>query len=486
MCGDMVSSVLTASAVELARDIREGSVSPVSVVDACLSRIASRDDSVNAFITVLEESAREQAKEAERAVQSAESVGPLHGVPVAVKDLLDVNGVPTTFGSSLFTDHVPDADSIAVNRLREAGAIIIGKTNTPEFGRKTNTTNRVSGPTGNPWDVSLTAGGSSGGSAAAVADCMVPVALGTDAAGSIRIPAAACGVVGVMPDFGRVPTGPNRADAFVNTHPYSFVGPITRTIEDAALVLDVLSGPSSRDPFSLPALDESYTTAVTGTEQSGLQAAYSTDLGICQVDAAITNLVTTTLDSLPDEWGTIHNHDPPFDDSYETIHDSLVVLLQDRYRGMYETFQHEFDVDLLDHRDEVSPLVVSRIEKSLSLTSIDVRRAEQTRTRVFDAVQSVFADHDILVTPTLGAMPFDKTEENPVINGELVEPNHGWVLTWPFNLTGNPVVSVPVGRVNGIPVGVQIVGPRLADQQVVAVARWIEQHCPWHEWYPPE
>lgn len=481
----MVSSVLTVSATELARDIRAGSVSPVTVVDACLSRISARDDSVNAFVTVLEESARERAKEAERELQSSGSVGPLHGVPVAVKDLLDVKYTPTTFGSALFTDHVPETDSIAVERLREAGAIIIGKTNTPEFGRKTNTSNRVSGVTGNPWDVSLTAGGSSGGSAAAVADCMVPVALGTDAAGSIRIPAAACGVVGSMPDFGRIPTGPNRADAFVNTHPYSYVGPITRTTEDAALLLDVLSGPSSRDPFSLPAPDESYTTAVTALKQSELRIAYSTDLGICQVDSAISRAVTNTINSLSDTGVTIHERDPPFSASYETIHESLVVLLQDRYRGMYDTFQREFDVDLLKHKDVVSPLVVSRIQKSLSLSSIDVRRAEQVRTRAFDAVQSLFAEFDVIVTPTLGAIPFDKNEENPVVDGDPVEPNHGWVLTWPFNLTGNPVVSVPVARVNNIPVGLQIVGPRLGDQEVVAAARIFEQHTQWHDWYPP-
>ncbi len=482
----MVSSVLTASAVELARDIRTGAVSPISVVDACLSRIAERDDSVNAFITVNEEAAREQAKAAERVLHESESVGPLHGVPVAIKDLLDVKGVPTTFGSTLFTDNIPSSDSLAVKRLREAGAIIIGKTNTPEFGRKTNTTNRVSGATGNPWDVSLTAGGSSGGSAAAVADCMVPVALGTDAAGSIRIPAAACGVVGIMPDFGRIPTGPSRADAFVNTHPYSYVGPITRSTKDAALLLDVLSGPSSRDPFSLPKRDTSYRTAVDATMQSGLQVGYSPALGICQVDSTISSVVSNALDLVSGDQITIQECDPAFDDSYDAIHESLVVLLQDRYRGLYDTLQREFDVDLLDHQDVVSPLVVSRIEKSLSLQSIDVRRAEQTRTRAYDAMQSLFEEFDVIVTATIGAVPFDKQAENPVINGELVEPNHGWVLTWPLNLTGNPAVSIPIGRVDGIPVGAQIIGPRLADQDVLAATRVFEQQSPWHDWYPPE
>lgn len=479
----MPSSLLTLSAVELARSIREGTVSPVAVVDACLSRIAARDPEVNAFITVREDAARERAKEAERELRADGPVGPLHGVPVAVKDLLNVAGVRTTFGSSLFTDHTADKDDIAVKRLREAGAIIIGKTNTPEFGRKTNTTNTIIGATGNPWDVSLTAGGSSGGSAAAVADCMVPVALGTDAAGSIRIPAAACGIVGVMPDFGRVPSGPDRADAFVNMHPYSYVGPLTRTVEDAALVLDVLSGPSSRDPFSLPARTSPYVDSVIESTDPSFRVAYSEDLGICRVDDAISRLVSSTLADVEKESVSIDARDPSFDSDYDTIHDALVVLLQDRYRGLYDTMKNEFGVDLLENRDVVTPAVVSRIEKSLSLTAIDVRRAEQVRTRAFDAVQALFDEYDVLVSPTIGAVPFDKEQENPVINGEFVEPNHGWILTWPFNLTGNPVVSVPVGHVEDVPVGVQIVGPRLADQEVVSFAAMFEREQPWAEWY---
>jgi len=251
-----------ASATALAADIRRGERSPVAVVDAFLDRIERVNPEINAYVTVCSESAREAAREAERAVERGDDIGPLHGVPVAIKDLNRVAGVRTTFGSPAFADHVPEHDDVVVSRLREAGAIILGKTNTPEFGRKTKTDNPVFGASGNPWDPSRTTGGSSGGSAAAVAAGLAPIALGSDAAGSIRIPSSACGVFGFLPDFGRVPAGPVRSDAFQDLLPYTFLGPIARTVSDAALMIEAISGPDTADPNGLPTPTGSYRDAV--------------------------------------------------------------------------------------------------------------------------------------------------------------------------------------------------------------------------------
>ena len=284
------------SATELATRIRRGDHSPVDVVEYFLDRIERHDEQINAFVTVCDEQARTAAKEAERALETGERIGPLHGVPVAIKDLTNVAGVRTTFGSKLFADFVPEEDAVVVERLKAAGAIVIGKTNTPEFGRKPMTTNLLHGTTSNPWDPTKTVGGSSGGSAAALAAGLVPLATGSDAAGSLRIPASACGVASLMADFGRVPIA-SRPDGFVDIRPYTFVGPMARSVEDAALMLDVMAGPDGGDPFGLPAKADSYIEA-TRRGIDGLDVAYSPDLGICEVDPTVEAGVEEAVDDL--------------------------------------------------------------------------------------------------------------------------------------------------------------------------------------------
>lgn len=467
-------------ASELADRISRRSLSPVEVVEYFLERIDERDDEINAFVTVCDERAREAAEAAEAALEVGDDVGPLHGVPVAVKDLTNVADVPTTFGSEVFEEFVPDKNDLMVDRLEEAGAIVIGKTNTPEFGRKPMTTNRVCGATGNPWDPEKSVGGSSGGSAAALADGMVPLATGSDAAGSLRIPAAACGVVSIVADFGRVPIG-TRPDAFVDTHPYTFVGPMARTVEDAALLLDVMTGPSNEDPFSLPAPPETYRSATRETLE-GIDIAYSPDLGICEISAEVADVVGDAIDAFEPFGGAVETVDDVFTD-WTRPHDALEVLLQDRYRGMYENFIRDEGIDLLE-RTDVTEEVVSRIEKSLTLGAGDVRHAERVRTGAYDTMRSVFEEYDLLVTPTMGLLPFKKGTKPRTIDGAQVDPLHGWALTWPLNLTGNPTTAVPAGFAEGLPVGLQIIGPRLADRQVVAAAAAYERVRPWHDRRP--
>jgi Asp-tRNA(Asn)/Glu-tRNA(Gln) amidotransferase A subunit family amidase len=472
-------------ASELAVKIRNGSLSPVDVVDAFLDRIEEHNPTINAYVTVCDEAAREAAREAERAVESGDDLGPLHGVPVAIKDLTDVKGVKTTNGSRLFADNVADEDAIVVDRLKRAGAIVLGKTNTPEFGRKPMTTNLLHGPTGNPWDPSRTAGGSSGGSGAAVAAGLAPIAQGSDAAGSIRVPSSANGIFGLMPDFGRVPMGESRADAFVNTHPYTYIGPMARTVEDAALMLDVIAGPHPSDPFSLPERDGAY-TSVTRRSLDGTSVAYSPDLGICEVDSEIAGIVEDAVDGFRTAGATVEDVGGVFEQSWTELHDAIEVLLQERYRGMYDNLKRDLDIDLLEHRDDVTEEVVSRIEKSLELTALDVRRAERVRTTGYDAVQELLREYDLLVTPTLGMAPFEKDTQPTEINDVPIDPLHGWAHTWPINLTGNPTASVPAGFTDdGLPVGMQVIGRRMADADVLAASAAFERVRPWSGVRPP-
>lgn len=282
------------SARGMARRIRDGQLSPTEVVDKLLSRIDARNDSTNAFITVTEDRARQAAENAEQAIEDGQPLGPLHGVPVAIKDLNNVAGVRTTHGSRLFTDNVADEDDPFVTRLKDAGAIVIGKTNTPEFGLGCTTDNLIVGPTGTPFDPKKVAGGSSGGAGAALADRLVPLAQGSDTGGSIRTPASFCGVYGLKPSFGRVPrTG--RPNAFSDHTPFSHTGPMARTVEDAALMLDVMAGPHPADPFSLPAERTDYVDA-TRRPIDDLHIAYSPDLGTYPIAPEVRDVVDEAAD----------------------------------------------------------------------------------------------------------------------------------------------------------------------------------------------
>jgi Asp-tRNA(Asn)/Glu-tRNA(Gln) amidotransferase A subunit family amidase len=480
----MAEDICFTPAVELASRIRNGNLSPVTVVDAFLDRIERVNPEINAYVTVLDEHAREKAREAEAALQAGGKVGPLHGVPVAIKDLVDVEGVKTTSGSKLRSDNVATRDDIVVQRLRDAGAIVLGKTNTPEFGRKPMTTNYLFGPTGNPWDPEKTAGGSSGGSGAAVGAGLAPLAQGSDTAGSIRVPASACGIYGLMPDFGRVPKGPNRSDAFVYVGPCSFTGPMTRTVEDAALMLDVMAGPHRASPFSLPERNRSYLDAVRGAT-ADLKVAYSPDLGICEVAPGIRDTVDDAVNALEPKVRSIDRVETVFDQTWDELHDAIEVLLQERYRGMYHRLQQE-GTDLLEHREDVTNEVISRVEKSLELTVLDVRRAEQVRTEAYDAVQSLLGGYDLLATPTLGMPPFEKGTQPEGINGVEIDPLHGWILTWPFNLTGNPTASVPAGYSDDqLPIGMQLIGRRHEDDTVLRASAAFEEARPWTATRPP-
>jgi Asp-tRNA(Asn)/Glu-tRNA(Gln) amidotransferase A subunit family amidase len=475
------------SAAQTARLIADRSLSPVDVVDACLERIDSGNGEVNAFVTVLHDRARAQAQAAERALTAGVPVGPLHGVPVAVKDLSDIAGVRITFGSTPLTDRVSQQTSVHVDRLEQAGAIIVGKTNTPEFGHKGVTDNLLVGPARNPFDTTQNAGGSSGGSAAAVAAHMVPFAQGTDGGGSVRIPAALCNLVGFKPTFGRVPD-PARPNVLGGVSPFQHIGSMARTVEDAVLLFSAMCGPHPRDPFSLPGGG----VDLRNLEQESLgsvRIAYSPDWGDFPVEPDVAGVVERALAGF-DGIATVDRVDVSLGRPHEELCETWLRMSGLICADIFESLA-ESGLELLrDHRERITPELVRLVEAAQKFSLRDVRRDQIIRTEVIDAVEDLFDDFDLIVTPTVAVSSVPngmngQTVGPSDVNGSRVDPLLGWCLTYPLNFTGHPAISVPAGlTADGFPVGLQIVGRRFADAQVLAVAAAFEVSRPWAQNYP--
>ncbi|MFB6118759.1 amidase [Halosegnis sp.] len=471
------------SAASIARGIREGDLSPVAVVEATLDRIEARNDRTNAFVTVTADRAREQARAAEQAIEQGKPLGPLHGVPIAIKDLDDVAGVRTTNGSLLFEEYVADQSEPFVDRLVEAGAIIVGKTNTPEFGLGCTTHNRVVGPTESPLAPGHISGGSSGGAAAALADGLVPIAQGSDTGGSIRTPAACCGVVGLKPTFGRVPMADDR-NAFSAHTPFSHLGPLARTVEDAALTLDVLAGPHPADPFALPAPSTRFVDAVNEPVDD-LQVAYSPALDTYPVATPVREVVGEAVDAFETAGATVDRADPALDLTQDEILDAYYTFATVLWEGLFDGLETEgYDPRGAD-RDRLADSTVETILKAEDVSTRELTAAQRTRSEVLSAMTDLFDEYDLLVCPTLCVPPFEVGEHPTEIEGMEIDPRRGWLLTQPFNMTGQPVAALPAGQTDdGLPVGLQLVGPRLAERDVVAAAAAYERVCPWHDAYP--
>ncbi|WP_115864669.1 amidase [Halorussus litoreus] len=482
----MTKELCFESAADLVDDIRNGVVSPVAVVDAYLDRIAERNDEVNAYVTVLGERAREAAEEAERAVERGDDLGPLHGLPVAIKDLTEVAGVRMTFGAKPFEDHVAERDAAVVRRLEDAGAIVLGKTNTPEFGLKVTTDNLLAGPTSTPFEIGKNAGGSSGGSAAAVADGMAPLAEGSDAGGSVRIPSAFCGVVGFKPSYGRVPVD-SRPDAFGTHTPFIHEGVHARTVADAALALDVLSGPDPCDPFSLPD-DGTDFKAAAERDATDLSVAYTPDFGIFPIDPAVRSVVEAAVEDL--RWAGLSVEEVEVDLGHtldELIQDTSMVQWEVSVATLADRLQEAFDLDVTGaDSDQFPDGMVEMAENGREHSGVEYTRASRGRTDVFDGVQDVFDEYDIVVSPVTTVPPFENGMLGPSeVNGVEVDSRSGWFLTMVYNLTGHPAASVPAGLTDdGLPVGLQVAGRRFADEDVLAASAALEAVRPWRDDYP--
>ncbi|MDQ1587500.1 MAG: amidase [Microbacteriaceae bacterium] len=471
------------SATELAGRLRTREISAVEVAEAFLRRIDDENGRINAFATVTYDLALESAAACDAALADGRVLGALHGVPVAIKDLSEARaGVRSTFGSLPLKDYVPMQSSLCIQRLEDAGAVIVGKTNAPEFGHKGVTDNLVSGPTRNPFDTTRNAGGSSGGAAAAVAAGMVPLAQGSDGGGSVRIPASWCGVYGIKPSAGRI-ADVTRPNAFIAGSPYSSVGPLARSVRDAALMLSVMAGPHPRDPMSLPASPISLRDLTEGGLR-GRRIGYSPNLGGFPVDPGVAAVVARSIQVFERAGATVEEVDVVLPaDQWELAAlwgrlmgvlyaDSLIRLRQEGY-------------DLIGkHVDELTPAFRDIVVAAQTRTAMEARADEHLRSAVLDSIEDAFTGFDFLVTPTLAVTAVKNRDDGQTtgpseVGGVKVDPSIGWCLTYPFNFTGHPAASLPAGRVNGLPVGVQIVGRRHQDAELLAACAAFEAESPW-------
>lgn len=443
----------------------------MEVMEAVLSRIEQLNPRVNAFCTLVAESARQQAKEAEARVMKGGELGPLHGVPVSIKDLIFTKGIRTTGGSKIYQNQVPQQDAIVVERLKAAGAIVVGKTNTPEFGWVAVTDNQLFGPTRNPWNLEFTPGGSSGGAAASMALGMCPLAIGSDGGGSIRIPASFCGVFGIKASFGRVP----QHGGFPGWETLSHTGPITRTVRDGALALEVIAGRDDRDRFSLPDTGLSYLSRL-GSDLKGLRVAWSENLGSATVDPAVLKATSAAVKHFETLGCKIEATSPKLinvEASFSTVVGSrLATTLQDKLEKWGE---------------QMDPYLVRFIERSQERMATEYVKALLEHVAYWDGMHSFFEKYDLLLTPTVAVPPF-KIGQYGVreIAGVKVSPLNWMAFTYPFNITGQPAASVPCGWTDdGLPVGLQIVGRRFDDVTVLRAAATFEQASPWANRRPP-
>ena len=462
-------------ATDLAARIADRDVSPVDAVESVLSAIARWEPRINSFITVCAEEARDAARAAEASVMAGEPLGPLHGVPYSVKDLLNTAGVRTTFGSHAFADNVPPDDCVAVARLKQAGAILIGKTTTPEFGHKPLTEAPLFGKTRNPWNLERTSGGSSGGAGAAVAAGLGPLAVGTDGGGSVRIPAACCGIVGMKQTLGVVPHDQS-PDSFGLM---SYIGPMTRTVGDAAFMLSVMAGPDASDVHSIGrTLEGLAASSRAAGDLRGTRIGWRLLLGNEHIDRETAEIFQHSLGVFEALGANLEAREESFENTLPIWGPLTFSIWASRFGNIEEKLG-----------DRMSDSLRRWMAEGRQAGAVDVQDAMAVRTSVFRSVQSWFDDVDLVVMPTLArpAIPADHDLFEPIdVDGRPAGgPRDAWYpYTHPFNLTGHPAITVPCGWTEeGLPVGLQIVGPWLADASILRAAALFEKAQPWFSKY---
>jgi aspartyl-tRNA(Asn)/glutamyl-tRNA(Gln) amidotransferase subunit A len=469
--------------VGLRQRIADGSLSPVEAAEVVLARIDAMDGAVNAFCALEPENVLAQARRAERAVARGEPLGPLHGVPLAVKDLIFAAGLPISGGSEAYRGFTPDIDDVAVERLRAAGAIVLGKTNANEFGVGANTTDSpTGGTTRNPWDLGRAVGGSSGGSAAAVAAGMAPAALGSDGGGSIRIPSSFCGIYGLKPSFGRIPLYPGCRDprypGLSAWESLEHIGPMTRTVADAALLLDVLTGPDPRDRHSLPREFGALAPGAFDPRLDELTVGFSPDLGGgTPVEPEVRTLVERAAAQFEALGARVEPVDRPFADPVPILAATIPL---------------EFDLGsmrpLVDaHRATLNSRIAEWVDTEWR--GEDFSDALTARKRLALEVAELFGRYDLLLTPTTPtpALPLELPKPMTIGGHKIADPRRMLQpFVCAFNLTGNPAASLPCGfTADGLPVGLQVVGGHLADLLVLRASLAYEAIAPWDRPRPP-
>ncbi len=458
---------------KLREAIRKKEVSPVDLVKAILSRIEKINPQVNAYCTVVPEKALQAAQQAEDKIVQGQEMKVLQGLPVSIKDLTITAGIRTTFGSKIFENYIPDEDALIVQRLKGAGAILLGKTNTPEFGAGANTYNPIFGPTRNPWKLTHTCGGSSGGAAVALACGLGPLATGSDLGGSLRIPASFCGVVGLRTSPGLIPVYPRP----LGWDTMTVEGPMARTVKDIALLLSVIAGRDDLSPISLPIEGETFLTAVENIEIKGLKIAWSPDLKVIPVDKEVSAVTEAAVRRFSELGGTVVPDEP----DYTGVREVIQVTRAWRMAALYG--------DALKKWGELmNPNLVANIEQGLKLSAEEIGRAEKNRTLIYQRVHRFFEKYDLLITPTVAIPPFPVEIPYPrEISGQPMSSYTDWfLLTYAISITGHPAISIPCGfTAAGFPVGMQIVGPRLGEILVLKAAAALEAIAPWHDQRPP-
>lgn len=450
------------SAVQLAAAIRNKEISPVEVIRSSLQRAETVDAACNAFSALYGDQALADARRAENAIFSEATVGPLHGVPIAIKDMTPIAGCVTTSGSRIFESHVTPSDALIVQRLRAAGAIIVGKTTTPEFASSGYTRSPLFGHTRNPWNRSRTSGGSSGGSAVAVATGSVCLAEGTDMGGSVRIPASHCGIVGLKPSLGRIPFTllPSQFETIAH------FGTLARSCEDAALFLSCVQGPDDSDIMSLPAPSPILSDLNSDPRQWRL--ALSPDLGHYALDADVRRNLDAIVDRLRDAGAVVDEVHLPWT--------TEIGKAWDDYWAVYmATFYGEH---LQDRRDLMDPSIVAYIEQGFAMSAVKYKSIERVRTKAWEALNPILQAYDALLCPTMSRPAPDLESNGSDFAFEDAQGRyHGSSMTCPFNFVGQcPALSVPSGLSElGLPTGIQIVGRRFDDLGVLKIGHLIEQ-----------
>ncbi len=451
------------STVTLRAMIGARQISPVELLDACRARIDAVNPRLNALVSFCWDRARDEARAAEKAVMSGASLGPLHGLPIGIKDTMVSEGVTTTFGSPIFADHVPEQDERIVAALRKAGAVVVCKTNAPEFGAGANTTNPVFGATGNPFDPAKICGGSSGGSAVALATSMLPLATGSDTGGSLRTPAAYCGVVGFRPGPGLVPMSRRG----IGMTSISVQGPMGRDVADTALMFSTIAGYDAIDPLSAP-VDASVLANPPAVDLGSLRVAVSEDLGFAPVDDSIRATFRAAVKQISGCFADVTEKSPPLDGANEIFEILRATSFFVSFEGHYR-----------DRRDQLGPNLIANAEQALGYSFADAAHAQANQTALYRRHLAFMEDVDILITPTAAVSPFPVEQLYPThINGEQLRSYFHWLgLAYGITLTGHPAVTLPCGLdAQGMPFGLQICGRIHQDHQLLGVAAALERY----------
>ncbi|MFX1529389.1 MAG: amidase [Promethearchaeota archaeon] len=460
-------------AYKLVDTIKSQIITAEEITERFIERIEKLNPILNAYCTLSFDLARRKAKDIDKKIKNNEDLGLLAGIPTALKDDIEVKNIRTTFGSMIFENYFPKEDEAVVKRLKDAGVIILGKTNMPEQGFKGVTDNLLFGATKNPWNLEKTPGGSSGGSAAAIAAGIATLAIGSDGGGSIRIPSSFCGIYGFKPSFGRIPQDTLRF--FGNSGSLVHIGPIVRYVKDAALMMDVICGEDDSDRYSLPKASFSYNEKINMIPKK-LKIGYSLDLGFAKViDHEVKEKVIEGIQRFEDLGSQTELADIKLNKADET----MWVLWNVGYAYALKSYLKEF-------KDKIDPELLRTIEIGSTYTVTDVKAAELQRERIYEAICKALNKLDLLITPTTACLPFGLMRSAPEkIDDKEISPLDWIPFTYPFNMSGHPVASIPVGwSKDGLPIGMQIIGKRLNDLIVLQASKAYEEIFPWQSKVP--